>query len=231
MFANDEMKERYARLDKVTAFLRSIGQDELAAQVERAEFVTLYSAMDADTRYWEISEHIWQLRLDRLLEDELSLQGAIFDKSKSYNTVLLSVGYAGFFAIWTQISAQMTALENAWAGLLLGVSLFVFVIWTLLISLALTKHVAARAKTISEISENEKLGQQEVLDAIQNANSGFSKLSLALQAVWPLVFGFTSLTGIAAGGILLLVLVETVCGQSISEMFDAVLVQLRALFA
>ena len=61
-------------------------------------------------------------------ETLLELQNSAFGHAQTYTTVVIFGGYAGMFAIWSFTRDSLSSQMNSWVGLLLGVSLLIFVL-------------------------------------------------------------------------------------------------------
>jgi hypothetical protein len=98
----------------------------------------------------------------------LMFQTHATDKATAYNNAVLTLGYAGFFTVWTLLKENLTPTDSLLVGLLLGFSLFVFVVWTVLNALLLSKAVSATASVFSSNYDSnedllEKFRRQENL--------------------------------------------------------------------
>lgn len=77
----------------------------------------------------ELRKFEGEIRMDQQLRAQQDLNDKLMAHSQSYANVVIGVGYAGFFALWNVIEKSMPSWAHATAGLLIGVSLAVFVAW------------------------------------------------------------------------------------------------------
>lgn len=97
---------------------------------------------------------------------------ALIDKVVNYHTVVLAIGYAGFFVLWEKADSTQFPLLHGVAGLLIGFSMFVFVVWTLMQMHSLSQALTGRPVWVSH-------------EWINRA--------------WPAVFAVTAGSGLLAG--------------------------------
>lgn len=97
---------------------------------------------------------------------------ALIDKVVNYHTVVLAIGYAGFFVLWEKADSKQFPILHGGAGILIGFSMFVFVTWTLIQMHSLSQALTGSPVWISS-------------DRINKA--------------WPAVFAVTAGTGLLAG--------------------------------
>lgn len=97
---------------------------------------------------------------------------ALIDKVVNYHTVVLAIGYAGFFVLWEKADSTQFPLLHGSAGLLIGFSMFVFVVWTLMQMHSLSQALTGRPVWVSHEWVNR---------------------------VWPTVFAVTAGSGLLAG--------------------------------
>jgi len=218
MTQSEEFRAEDAKVNELCDYLKSIGLKDFAEEIWDLKHANRLAELSASIRYSELSGHLWELWEDKLLETEISVQSAIFDKSISYNSVILTLGYAGFFSIWNIVSDDLSLVANSWVGLLLGASLIVFVVWTLLSSIVLTRHIGKRAKLI----QNEYETRQEMIKAFTSVHADVSKFALRMQILWPYMFSFSALTGLGAGAFLCAKLVEHVVGVEFPAMLAVI---------
>jgi len=211
-------KEEDASIERLTNYLNSVGLKDLASEIHNLKFVNRSMEASAAANYWALSLELWKIKEDKLVDDELAVQSALFDKSSSYNNVVLTLGYAGFFSIWSIVNESLNPVQNAWVGVLLGSSLFVFVVWTLLNSVFLTFTVRGRAK----LFEQEFESRQEQIEVFSQGHADTARASNFSMKLWPFVFIFTAGTGMAAGGFLTIILFTQLVGMSLSNLFSTV---------
>lgn len=200
--------EHDAQVDSLIDYFHRIGQVRIAREINNEHFARKISELEAERRLHQLDDAVLQMRLDRFVEDQISIQSATFDKASSYNNIVLTLGYAGFFAIWNMVATHLSFVTNAWIGSLLGLSLLLFIIWTLISSVMMTRQIAERATILGQ----EFSTQRDFFAAVQEADFSAQKRYFALQKYWPWIFSTTASTGLLAGLILLANLLSVIVG-------------------
>lgn len=139
----------------------------------------------ADTNFRTISDKIEKNSKDisilfRHIQGVRMEQKNPYEQASKYHAVVMGIGYAGFFALWNFVEKEPHPKLHALAGLLIGLSLFIFVLWEVIQMAINTMAIAAGPPA---------LGNGRTWAAkVQSASSG-------LVRVWPWVFVPTLLTG------------------------------------
>lgn len=71
----------------------------------------------------EMSQHNAQIEATRAFLDQAH------GHASTYSTVIIGAGYAGFFALWNMVDKSLAPWAHALSGILIGLSLLLFVGW------------------------------------------------------------------------------------------------------
>lgn len=216
-----EIKDRQAREDikdrELAEYLSSIGAKSLAAELRELRYVNRIT----EARRW-LDFHDARLSYEEQLHDKLdqrlmSNQSILFDKSQAYMNFVVTLGYAGFFGIWNLVKGFMHPWDMKLVAILLGVSLLVFIAWTLIAMVAGSSSVSRVAKALRENPD----GRDAMLEAVEAAEKENLKRGLILQRFWMPTFLISIATGFLAGILLLVLLMFDVVGHrfSLHELF------------
>ncbi len=63
------------------------------------------------------------------LEKLKEMQSSIFDKASTYTTLIMGLGYGGFFAAWSGAKEYLLPLELVISAFLVTISLFVYLLF------------------------------------------------------------------------------------------------------
>ncbi len=187
---SDEEKE-----EDIISYLRSIGATKFADFIAEERLVRRVLEARIEYDYYSWQAEIWKDREEKALEFAVSAQAMLFDKSANYNNVIVTLGYAGFFSVWSLVSDELTRNENAFVGLFLGVSLLLFVFWTLRVSVLLALNVRRYAVIAGTTFQT----FDEELNAHKLAEERTTRAMLRAQRHWPFFFILTTLSGLVAG--------------------------------
>lgn len=136
--------------------------------------------------------------VDAIYERRLKMAEASWDKASAYDTAITVAGYAAFFALWSGVADDVTPIARTATAALIGVSLLLYIGWTMLVMLTRHSHDREFAATLGK--------SQQPIDAINDWDSIERKRIRALIAVqrfWIPVFGTAVVTGVS--GALLLI--------------------------
>lgn len=135
------------------------------------------------------------------LHPQLNNPGASYvnevESLSKYNSIVVGVGYAGFFGLWSMVREQQpTAPQlHALAALFMAASLAVFVFWEVITMWARTAEASFAKHGQSKQTAAWRLGHW---------------INERQMAVWPWQFGFTLVTGLAGMGMLVWSMVRQV---------------------
>lgn len=127
------------------------------------------------------------------LHAQLNNPGASYvtevESLSKYNSIVVGVGYAGFFGLWAMVREQQPAAPqlHALAALFVAASLTAFVFWEVFTMWARTAEFAFAKPGQSKQSVAWRIGHW---------------INERQLAIWPWQFGFTLVTGLAGMGLL-----------------------------
>ncbi|MFX0547499.1 hypothetical protein ACEWPL_018425 [Roseovarius sp. S1116L3] len=96
---SDESKRSLedAKIDELVTYIRSLGLSDLANNISDEKFMRRMLDARVTYDYYALQSEIWNDRSERALEFAVSAQASLFDKAASYNNIVVTLGYAGFF--------------------------------------------------------------------------------------------------------------------------------------
>lgn len=128
--------------------------------------------VSSERRLQKLEQEILELKAQVSRRDDFSQW---IDKATAYQTTVMAIAYAGFFVLWEKVSGVGVSWLHSLAGLLIGLSLFVYVFWTL----------------------------AQMHGVHVQAVGGKPRPTMEwLESKGPAVFAFSALTGIAAGALI-----------------------------
>jgi hypothetical protein len=75
----------------------------------------------------EYAECKLQEQKKEILDFQIKLASALYDKAMAYTNLITMVGYAGFFGLWSITKDNLTPKHVLWSALFMGISLSSFV--------------------------------------------------------------------------------------------------------
>lgn len=146
--------------------------------------------------------------LGRLVDFQTEVQSQLFDKTATYNNIVVSIGYAGFISLWIWAREITHPWDAAFTALLLGTSLFFFVLWNVVTTFIISTQNIKLAKVITKHHPTAALKLVE----LETCEKDLQKVSLKYYATWYFVFVITAITGFLSGGILIVLIAIKLLG-------------------
>jgi hypothetical protein len=137
---------------------------------------------------------------DEIIDANIKIMAATFDKAVAYSNLLVLAGYASFFGLWQVTRGLVTPKLSALAALLMAISATVFVLFE--VAKALFHSIALqqlnRAMTSAPIGNPQALAQ-----AIAQHNKSQERSTVSFMRWWFVAFAITVAAGLGAVGILM----------------------------
>ena len=148
----------------------------------------------------------------RLLQAVQEMEQASLDKqfehSKAYITLVVGLGYVGFFAIWNFAHSLIPAKANSLTGIMMGVSLLAFIMFEVRKMFVMQGLLVKRAgqsmvePNVTDIEGLIRFGLEKERQNRENLSLARS-LMQRLITEWKWAFGVTMLFGCSAAILLL----------------------------
>lgn len=111
-----------------------------------------------------------------------------FSQARAYTNVLLAAGYAGLFGLWSILKDSVSSQATVICGLLISLSLAIFLLWELVGMFARHQTLAEMNKLFSSGDEFDSLAQNH---AVRMRNFNITLLRIWPYFLWPtIIFGF-----------------------------------------
>ncbi len=161
------------------------------------------SESDMQKMFRAVAEQAQQQATEKMREDIIKVQAALYDKAASYTNLILAAGYAGFFATWTNVKADLTKFESAASALCIAVSLMVFITWEVVVMIASARGIRGMQAALDG-------PPKETQKRLADAKLIGQKRAVRIRRWWIYVLIATILPGVAGAGILLAALVRRI---------------------
>jgi hypothetical protein len=97
------------------------------------------------------------MKNDEMLAAQKELLSHTFSQAQAYTNVILAAGYAGFFAIWSQMGPNLTPATKFWSGLLISLSVAGFVGWEVYGMIIRSKSMLGIAQAVNNPEQYQQL--------------------------------------------------------------------------
>jgi hypothetical protein len=122
---------------------------------------------------------------------------AMIDKASNYSRLVMTLGYGGFFAVWSTSKQYLSAKHVVLSGLFLMISAFLFIAFQVL-EAACVSHLNSGLARFTGADETTRAAKAELFDKTQR------RTSRILAVAWPPIFYLCVATGFA--GVIILML-------------------------
>jgi hypothetical protein len=148
-----------------------------------------------------VSQFQRESELRRKREDTIEvlirIMSASYDKSVSYTRLFMIGGYASFFAVWAKVYDMFSAFYMGLAGILMFLSVLVFIVWELYKMIFYATNLKALYKVLEE-KDPEKFNKN-----LEHHQMAEKRKSLEQVKIWWLVLIVTVFPALGAAGILI----------------------------
>lgn len=149
--------------------------------------------------------------LRQLGEIQLEVQSKLFDKAATYNNIVVSLGYAGFFGIWIWSRELIHPWDAKLTALLLGLSLFMFVLWNVVTNYV----ISVKNIKLSQLMTSTQPSVEILIQKLVHLQRQIHKEQLAYYAAWYIIFLATSILGFLSGALLIILIGLDVLGLKV----------------
>lgn len=135
----------------------------------------------------------------KIIEDQKQLVSTLYDRSQTYNTIILAIGYAGFFSLWALVKDHISSIYALWAALYISISLIALIFFETFKMIYTTWLILSWKKELIDVEP----GQQ--YDFIQRWNTFKSMIDTANIwhiRIWVIQLCIVVPTGLVASSIM-----------------------------
>jgi hypothetical protein len=149
---------------------------------------------------------------DELVEKLQRFHAENLQRVTAYNNIITSLGYAGIFAMWQFIRAEIQPRDNALVVCLFGVSLIAFILWILITSTYQQLSAVRVTKALADPSTS----PLQKLHFLQESERKAVVLQARLLLTWKPLFAIAVVSGLGAGVSILILSFSILLGSPVS---------------
>jgi hypothetical protein len=137
---------------------------------------------------------------DQLIEAQIKIMAASYDKAIAYTNLLIVAGYACFFGMWKMTENYLSKGQILWSALLMTTSAIIFVFF----EVTKTFYSSRQLQKLNSIVTNEEINSsfQKLHEAFAEYNKKVCKHVVVWGYWWSFSWIATVLFGLSAVGIL-----------------------------
>jgi len=66
---------------------------------------------------------------EKIVENQKQMLSTIYDRANAYNTIILLIGYTGFFSLWVLVKDKISTKQALWSAIFILLSLLNLVLF------------------------------------------------------------------------------------------------------
>lgn len=141
-----------------------------------------------------------------LLETQIKIASAIYDKAVAYTNLIMLAGFAGFFGLWSLTRAYLDKSDVLWSALLMIISVCSFACWEVYKMVVTGLQAQRRAFALRRNGQEETV--EDFVQRLQAMEAENMKDAVFLSRVWPVIVCIAVPCGVAAYVVLLQALIR-----------------------
>jgi hypothetical protein len=149
----------------------------------------------------EAAEKQQREMVEKIIENQIKIITASYDKATAYTNLIVVAGYAAFFGLWTLTKAYLTKPLAMWAALLMLSSAATFVFFEVYKMFFTSRSLVSKYIGLSDRIKGKPLGQ--VLTELQKIDSEAKAEALRFLPAWRVSLLVAVITGLGGVGLLL----------------------------
>jgi len=149
----------------------------------------------------ELAEAKRQNLTKEFFDGQVKLYSALYDKSTAYTNVIIAVGYAGFFGLWSLTKPSLPNALATIAASLMSMSLAIFVLFEVYKITTVGRAAARRATAMFNGAGNPDM--QNFVERLREYEAANLRDALRLSRASPWILGPTLVLGLSAYTVLL----------------------------
>jgi hypothetical protein len=135
-----------------------------------------------------------------VIESQVKVLSATFDKSAAYTNLIVLAAYAGFFGLWQLTKDYLPKNLGLWSALLMLISVAVFVIFEVVKMVVIQHNFFERAKALR--APEVQADPAKLMKALSSLDEVHEKVLFHFMRFWVVALVLTISTGMAAASIL-----------------------------
>lgn len=125
-----------------------------------------------------------QRQASEIVETQIRVVTAAYDRGTAYTNLIVLAGYAGFFALWQMAQQHLSKSEQLWSALLMLISILAFVLFEIVKMIHVQRLTIKKAVALqSGAAKNDPVATLAALHAIE---SSFETLNVWFMRYWAL---------------------------------------------
>jgi hypothetical protein len=148
-------------------------------------------------KLWQvIAEKTRKEHQEQQIEAMIKVASALYDKDAAYTNLIIVAGYAGFFAVWSNMKDTLLYNEKLLSALCIIVSISVFIFLEVYVMIS-------NSKSIHGLNNIINISPDKFPELLAKYQKEAQRLNVRTRRLWPAILIFTIVPGIIGGGVLM----------------------------
>lgn len=136
-----------------------------------------------------------------IIETNIKIVSATYDKAVAYTNVIIIGGYAGFFGLWSLTKGYLTATQARWSALIMLVSVCTFVFFEVYKMIFTATALFRQAKILEDPIA--RINSKVLLDKLSEFELAYKRHNVSFIRIWRINVILAVVTALVAVGIML----------------------------
>lgn len=135
-----------------------------------------------------------------IIDSQINIIGALYDKAATYTNIIIIAGYASFFGLWSLTKEHLNKEQILWAAIFISISLISFVFFEVVKMIITSFSLLKQQASISDpavVNDPNKL-----LSRLQRYDFDIKRINSKSIKVWLVTLVISIITGLIAIGIM-----------------------------
>jgi hypothetical protein len=98
----------------------------------------------------QLSQKEKQQVAKEIVDTQIKIIAALYDKAVAYTNLIIIAGYASFFALWSLTKDYLSQRQALWSAIIISISIITFVFFEVIKMIVTSSSLLARTKAISD---------------------------------------------------------------------------------
>ncbi|NIA07839.1 MAG: hypothetical protein GWP14_09460 [Actinobacteria bacterium] len=120
--------------------------------------------------------------VNNIVDMQIKILAAIYDKATTYTQLIIIVGYASFFGIWSFVKGYISEKCVLWSAIFMSVSVTIFVLFEVCKMIYTSWFLLKRDSTLKNIQNMDD--PQKILDALRRHDKQVQRTTVRWGKFW-----------------------------------------------
>jgi len=130
----------------------------------------------------ENAEHELRKQKEEIIDSQIKIASAIYEKAIAYIHLIIMAGYAGFFGLWSLTRNLLTTKQVFWSALFMTISVSVFVFFEVVQMIFTSCFMLSRNSVINKLSDAQDI--ESIIKLLREHDKTTKSKNVKFAAFW-----------------------------------------------